>query len=186
MEFQWWQEHPAGTPPTQNHFYPWLRTKWSFCIGILCLIYCHFMPFYLGCIAFFTLAGGLPMETSLLAIIGCIYIYVHCPSWSNKQIGLDQQILCFCIIQVCRSKIEISMLCVHQEVKRVCAFAFIVGGDAVLCWLSGLWKGQVKVSLLSLARWTNKQRNVLTLGISFDGQTTDNIITIVFIHLFLL
>ena len=40
------------------------------------------MPF-LGCIAFFTLAGGLPMETSLLAIIGCIYILmfmnVHCP-----------------------------------------------------------------------------------------------------------
>ena len=30
--------------------------------------------FFLGCIAFFTLAGGLPMETSLLAIIGCIYI----------------------------------------------------------------------------------------------------------------
>src|SRR4029434_7839848 len=36
-----------------------------------------------------TLAGGLPMETSLLAIIGCIYILmfmnVHCPSLSNKQ-----------------------------------------------------------------------------------------------------
>src|SRR4029434_3091744 len=52
-----------------------------------CLIY-TLMPFFLGCIAFFTLAGGLPMETSLLATIGCIYILmfmnVHCPSSSNK------------------------------------------------------------------------------------------------------
>ena len=54
-----------------------------------CYVWYTLMPF-LGCIAFFTLAGGLPMETSLLAIIGCIYILmfmnVHCPSWSNKQI----------------------------------------------------------------------------------------------------
>ena len=51
-------------------FYPWSRTKWSLCIGILCLIYFDLMPFFKVVYAFFTLAGGLPMET---IITGCTY-----------------------------------------------------------------------------------------------------------------